>query len=153
MEGQQGQMKIYRSLVYTSVETQPFGRRELEQLLAVSRQNNRKNGITGILLYCDGCFIQVLEGSEDQVFQTFMRVEKDPRHRSINQVIDVYGDERNFQDWSMGFRVIEKEQADRSIFPGFTNYLRTGRLNDELRRELPRKIKVFLDAFRVVSRL
>ena len=33
----------------------------LDQILSVARENNARSGITGALLYNDGCFAQVLE--------------------------------------------------------------------------------------------
>ncbi len=55
------------SLTYVSSAVRPFAEDELADLLAVSRQNNARLGITGMLLYKDGNFMQVLEGEEAEV--------------------------------------------------------------------------------------
>ena len=53
---------------------------ELSSILAVSRANNKRDGVTGALLYSDGCCAQVLEGELDTVQQTFERIQNDMRH-------------------------------------------------------------------------
>ena len=67
-------------LVYVSTATEPFSSEELTRLLETSRKNNTADGVTGMLLYHDGNFFQVLEGDRDAVIGVFRRVERDPRH-------------------------------------------------------------------------
>jgi len=52
----------YVPLVYVSSATELFSDTQLENLLLRSRQNNSTLGITGMLLYKDGNFMQCLEG-------------------------------------------------------------------------------------------
>lgn len=47
--------------IYSSAAIKEFSPAELEELLAVSRKNNSKLGITGILLYEKGFFFQILD--------------------------------------------------------------------------------------------
>jgi hypothetical protein len=41
--------------------------------MALSRENNAKRGVTGMLLYKEGNFIQVLEGDEREVRIVFTK--------------------------------------------------------------------------------
>ncbi len=54
-------------LVYVSSATRPFSGEDLRALLATCRKNNAELGVTGMLLYKDGNFMQVLEGDEEAV--------------------------------------------------------------------------------------
>jgi len=60
-------------LSYTSIASHLMAHDELIQLLQEARENNRKRGITGMLLYMEGCFFQVLEGGRVLVSQNSQR--------------------------------------------------------------------------------
>jgi hypothetical protein len=55
------------------------------------------------LLYFEGAFIQVLEGSPGDVDTIFRKIENDNRHRNVMKIIDKPLNKRNFPGWSMGF--------------------------------------------------
>ena len=67
-------------LVYASIANEDFSQGQLLELLATSRRNNEQSGITGMLLYNERRFPQVLEGNEAAVSATSARIERDPRH-------------------------------------------------------------------------
>jgi hypothetical protein len=92
------------SLVYVSSATQLFSEEDLRALLAQSRDKNKRLGLTGLLLYKDGNFMQVLEGSEDAVLGTYATIQGDPRHHGILELIRQPIQEREFASWSMGFK-------------------------------------------------
>ena len=119
--------KIY-SLLYLSTATRPFSKDDLLKLLAISRQNNAKLGITGMLLYKGGSFQQILEGPEDAVKSLFAKLKGDPRHRGVIQLLDNFEDERQFPDWSMGFS--DLDSAEAAAVPGYSPFLSTS-LTDE----------------------
>lgn len=98
------------SLCYLSAATVPFSPAELDALLATSRANNARNDISGMLLYRDGDFLQVLEGPESAVRATYQRIARDPRHGRIMLIDESEVETRAFADWSMGFRRITREE-------------------------------------------
>ena len=74
-------------------------------ILAVSRRNNRRAGVSG-LLYGDGKrFLQVLEGPAELVEATFERIKGDPRHRAPVVLSRREVDEREFGTWDMAERL------------------------------------------------
>ena len=92
-------------LIYTSREKQEFTSDDLKKLLISSRIRNREVGVTGILVYHAGMFLQALEGEEEAVQTTLSRIEKDTRHGDVcvlhrNKSINK---RRMFGEWSMGF--------------------------------------------------
>lgn len=115
-----------RQLVYVSSAVRLFTDQELAELLRVSRSNNERGGITGMLLYAGGNFIQAIEGPPDTVAALETRIGLDDRHRGIITLIDGPVEERSFPEWSMGFRrmetVLEASVAgqNEAFLPGVT---------------------------------
>jgi hypothetical protein len=91
-------------LIYVSSSGHPMDDEALLELLETSRESNRKRDITGLLLYKDGNWLQVLEGPAEQVHDVFSRIRRDPRHHDVTVVSEDRIDARLFSDWAMGFR-------------------------------------------------
>ncbi|MDQ6808170.1 MAG: BLUF domain-containing protein [Verrucomicrobiota bacterium] len=108
-------------LVYVSIARDALRREDLLELLRVSRQNNMRDGITGLLLYKDGKFMQLLEGAEEAVLRTYCRIEKDRRHHGVTILLQDEIAERDFADWSMAFHDLDLEIARTT--PGFSDFL------------------------------
>lgn len=87
-------------VVYTSAAQRAAP--DLEGILEVSRRNNAQRGLTGVLLFAEGNFIQALEGPKDALDATYARIAADPRHRQIIDLFRTPISERHFPDWSMG---------------------------------------------------
>ncbi|MCY0094128.1 BLUF domain-containing protein [Hoeflea ulvae] len=104
-------------MLYVSGASRPMGERDIDAILAVSRDNNARAGITGMLLWADGVFIQILEGETGAVRRLAARIEQDPRHRNFMVMIEQKVAARAFSDWSMGFRQLDASGAvDQSLF-------------------------------------
>jgi hypothetical protein len=88
-------------LLYCSraVDTSPDA---IEAILSQSRQHNPVSGITGILCYGGGIFLQAIEGGRMQVSELFGHIMKDPRHKDVAVLDFEEIDERRFGGWSMG---------------------------------------------------
>jgi len=99
-------------LVYISRATQPFGQDELLALLRISRDNNARSEVTGVLLYANDRFFQVLEGPEAAVKATAARIGRDPRHTTMDVLLDEPISERQYAQWSMGYVSTETLPAD-----------------------------------------
>ncbi|MBS2938369.1 BLUF domain-containing protein [Nocardioides sp. J2M5] len=120
------------SLTYLSSAVDLLSRDDLARLLTHARANNERLGITGMMLYSDGSFIQTLEGPADHVDALFTLIDADPRHHQVFIVRREQIDERHFPAWRMDYREISEEEA--SGLPGFTDYLHTGVIEGEERR-------------------
>lgn len=76
----------------------------MKQLLISSRLRNQEKSITGMLLYDRGLFLQALEGEQGVVQSTFLRIERDTRHRDVTVLFrDANIPSRSFGEWAMGF--------------------------------------------------
>lgn len=79
------------------------------QILAASRRNNARDGLTG-LLYADGRrFLQALEGEALAVERTLERISADPRHRAVVVLSCRDIEVREFGEWAMAERVAGAE--------------------------------------------
>lgn len=90
-------------VLYVSRERRPMSEHEIANLLERTRRFNKLNGITGCLLHQDGWFMQMLEGSPDNVSELFEIIRHDPRHYGIRLIIEGPVQKRFFPEWSMGF--------------------------------------------------
>jgi hypothetical protein len=92
---------VYQVL-YHSQATGPVSEAELQGLLAQARSFNTRHYLTGILLYSDGRFVQLLEGPEPVVRALYAKIQQDRRHTQVVTVSEGPGPGRRFADWSMG---------------------------------------------------
>ncbi len=76
---------------------------DIRSILAASRRNNARDGVTGALLFSQGCFAQVLEGPLDAVESAFERIQCDERHSDVTVLQSGPVTARDFPDWSMAF--------------------------------------------------
>jgi hypothetical protein len=99
-------------LLYASdaVGVLPYG--TLVGIMTHAQQRNPARGITGMLCYGSGQFLQALEGERESVNQLYHAIARDPRHErcALLSVTDV--DQRDFPEWSM--KVVNWEDGDRA---------------------------------------
>ena len=95
------------SLAYESQASVPVTTPDLLELLAHSRENNARVGVTGILLYRRGTFLQVLEGPRAQVDALYATIARDERHHEVSTVLAEDRRERRFPDWTMAFADVD----------------------------------------------
>ena len=108
-------------LVYVSAAVTWFSDTELRALLVQARVNNERAGITGMLLYKDGNFMQVLEGDEAAVRALFARINADRRHRGVVIIDNGQAPARQFGAWSMAF--FDLNAANGDMPPGYSAFL------------------------------
>lgn len=92
-------------LVYisTSRSLAQVSEAEINSILAVSRRNNARDELTGLLVVGGRRFLQVLEGPAAALTAAYDRIEADPRHFALVQLSRRQVTERSFPDWQMGF--------------------------------------------------
>ena len=100
-------------IVYQSYAVGQPTTAELKFLLQQSRATNARLHITGLLLYGNGCFLQVLEGEEQDVQRVYARIRADSRHAHVVLLADGPIQARIFQGWSMGFKVLSEDDFGR----------------------------------------
>lgn len=89
-------------LLYASRAVPAVDQEELHTILRQCKARNPEHGITGVLCYSDGIFLQVLEGGRGAVNALYNRIVADPRHTQVELLSYREIGERRFAGWSMG---------------------------------------------------
>lgn len=126
-------------LLYVSraVDTSPPA---IEAILTQSRQHNPATGITGVLCYGGGIFLQAIEGGRSTVSQLYGHIQRDPRHKDVELLAFEEISERRFGGWTMGH--VNLAKLNHSIVlkysekPEFDPYLSSGKVSFALLEEL-----------------
>jgi hypothetical protein len=90
-------------LVYISHAAEDISYTDIREILSVSRKNNAQENITGLLIFREGFFLQLLEGSETAVKNILGKIMMDDRNHSLRVLIETESDQRLFQEWQMAF--------------------------------------------------
>ena len=86
---------------------------DLQAIVSAAKRNNPKLGITGVLFYHNGKFIQVIEGEEPGLRHLMTLLHQDTRHRNITVLIDEPVEKRGFADWNMdSFNLSNQDSLD-----------------------------------------
>ncbi len=89
-------------LMYASRAAASVDHDALQAILKKSKANNPALGVTGVLCFSGGIFLQVLEGGRMPVNRLYNRIAADPRHGDVVLLSYDEIDERSFAGWSMG---------------------------------------------------
>ncbi len=88
-------------LLYASraVDTSPDA---IESILHQSRDHNPHCGVTGVLCYGGGIFLQAIEGGRMAISDLYGHIQRDPRHKDVVLLHYEEISERRFAGWTMG---------------------------------------------------
>ncbi|MEI7611528.1 MAG: BLUF domain-containing protein [Betaproteobacteria bacterium] len=111
-------------LIYVSRASIECDDAELDTMLESSVRHNATQHVTGMLLYSGGNFMQVLEGEDTAVDETYGRIAKDHRHKGLIVVVREPIKKRDFESWSMGFRRLN--QTDAAAHPNLAAFFEYG---------------------------
>ena len=130
-------------LIYVSTAMQQFSAEDLLQLLDQSRAKNARLGLTGMLLYTENNFFQVLEGEPAVVDELFQTISHDERHMKMVTIIREPIAKRSFGEWTMGFADITS--SDLQEITGLNDFFREGTTFAQLNAGRAKKL---LNAFK-----
>ena len=130
-------MKLIQ-LVYASAADNRVTQEDIDAIIRVSVENNSANNITGMLMYADGSFLQVLEGEESAVEELFFNICTDKRHRDVVKIFQNGVSERNFDKWSMG--LASMKNADLASIPGCEDFFQSGAHISAISESTARKV-------------
>ncbi|HXE22940.1 MAG TPA: BLUF domain-containing protein [Rhodoferax sp.] len=112
----------------------------IDSILTQSRQYNPVSGITGILCYGGGVFLQAIEGGRVPVNDLYGHIQKDPRHKDVVLLSYEEISERRFGGWTMGQVNLSKINTNilmkYSEKPELDPYAVSGRVSLALLEEL-----------------
>ena len=91
------------AVVYTSSAIADITDADLERLIEDARRKNDEVGVTGVLLYHDGAFLQYFEGPPAAVEEVYARIRRSTLHRGLIELTREPVTHRSFGQWVMGF--------------------------------------------------
>lgn len=94
------------SISYMSSAVEIPTREQIDRLLERSRAVNAQEQVTGVLFYADGNYHQYIEGPPEGVERVYARILASPLHRNVFELLREPIEEREFSDWSMGYRAV-----------------------------------------------
>jgi hypothetical protein len=89
-----------KHLIYTSKPIN-FDDFSISNILKSSQKNNKKDGITGALIFREDIFLQFLEGPENKVDKAFNNIASDKRHKDVLKLKEDITDRKLFTSWAM----------------------------------------------------
>ena len=92
-----------QAIAYVSTAARELSASDLDFIVRESRRFNAARGITGVLLHCDGNFMQFIEGEPEAVADTWTRIRSSRLHHQVNELMNLPVERREFSDWTMGF--------------------------------------------------
>ncbi len=117
-----------RQMLYVSNTSRTVPAEQLNAILECARTNNARLGISGMLLYADGGFLQILEGEDGALDELYCRICADPRHWEQRVLLDHQSDP-SFRGWSMGFDRVQPGMAEGDSAFSITGDAIAGRLS------------------------
>jgi hypothetical protein len=130
-------------IVYASAASHVYAEEQLERLLSKARESNRRSGITGMLVYHEQSFLQLIEGPGTALNSLFARLRSDQGHHRVVLLLRERVAARSFADAPMGFAQLTN--AELQGIPEMADFLER---RMTLQGLTPRRAVRFLTAFR-----
>jgi hypothetical protein len=94
---------VLYQIAYVSLCRTRLNEALLLDILSVSKRNNTRDGVSGILMYHDQMFFQFLEGERTRAKKCYARILCDPRHSAISLMWEGEAENRTFTPWALGY--------------------------------------------------
>jgi hypothetical protein len=114
-------------IAYVSTAKDGLRYDDISGILEIANKNNKLRGVTGVLVYCNKHFFQILEGQKELVIDLYNEISTDARHDNIIKLQENEISDRNFASWSMAFKSYNKELRTLDNFNNeqFYSYVKT----------------------------
>lgn len=122
---------------------------DLEEILVDARSGNERRNITGVLVYVDGVFLQILEGDKDTVLDLMCSISADSRHSSVKVFHEIEVDASTFGNWRMAYVSATPEQLAVWAELGGTTSIES--VLEDIRREPHRASRVVETILRALA--
>lgn len=104
-----------QSVIYISTAVSSFSRDDLDTLVATCAERNRRDDITGCLVYNGVNFIQLLEGESDKIAACMARISGDERHTGVVTIRDNEISARECPEWGMVGLKVSQQPSEEEI--------------------------------------
>ncbi len=105
---------MHRIIYISTARVEPT-REMVADILRQSYRNNRRDGLTGLLVVGGRRFLQVLEGDRERLDAAYVRIKEDPRHFALVELGRRPITGRGFGDWDMGCRLLSGDNLEALV--------------------------------------
>ncbi|WP_232224010.1 BLUF domain-containing protein [Gillisia sp. CAL575] len=129
------------AIVYVSTASNNLKDEEIQNILSSSNTWNNKNDITGLLLFSEGNFFQIIEGEKKTITELFETIQEDDRHHNIMQIFgkDIHKDA---YDGYVSDCVSDQSDYEPEKFQHYLNHIKV--LDKTAQKAVENILKVFL---------
>ncbi|WP_378182885.1 BLUF domain-containing protein [Aquimarina sp. SS2-1] len=106
---------MWRTISYVSTAAPSLTNSDLSTLFEYVKENNNSRNITGILMYSDGNFFQVLEGENELIHDLFVKILEDSRHYNVIKIFDREIANCSFSKYHSSFKVIGEKSNHKEL--------------------------------------
>lgn len=103
--------------------------------------NNKSRNITGILLFNERNFFQLLEGEKKIIQDLYLKISEDTRHHDIIQFLEIPVTRPSFDGYMTDF-ITDDKKYDRSKLEHYLHYIEV--LNPESRKAVKRVMELMM---------
>src|ERR1700677_663114 len=100
-------------VIYLGAASSDLSEHDTVKFLNEARKANRKNDVSGMMLYVGGCLLLLLEGEAPKVDAAFREIVA--TKREMRAILREAVAEREFPDWIMGFEAVAPAEAARLL--------------------------------------
>lgn len=136
-------------IIYSSKATRPMDSALLEQILVDARSGNEARDVTGVLVYVDGVFLQILEGERAVLDELLASIRADTRHDSMKVFHEAEVEERAFSDWRMAY--LSPDVTDMSRWAGLEGARSIEDLLADVHRDVQRVPRILVSIVKAIA--
>lgn len=103
------------AICYVSTATPGLKIEEIQEILNNTEKNNNKKNITGVLLYSEGNFLQVLEGEKETLNELYTTIKDDNRHRNLIKILQKEIEENQFDSYICNFSAMDTSNKSTEV--------------------------------------
>lgn len=103
-------------LVYRSQAVREISSKDILSILNTAEERNNRLQITGLLVYSNHRFMQLLEGESEHVYPLLEAIKQDPRHQDLEIMVDRLAETRCMPMWAMAFGALESQLVGTEKF-------------------------------------
>ncbi len=129
------------AISYISTASNSVNKDEIKELLNKSEKRNDEKEITGLLLYSEGHFFQIIEGEKQEVSQLYNKIINDQRHSDVIKLFETEIKREAFDGYKSDM-VSESSGYNISTFKTYSNYLEI--LSPQKRNAVENLLKAFI---------
>ena len=130
------------AISYVSTAAPGLDEKQVEEIFKKTNAHNNGNGITGILLFSEGNFFQVIEGEKSIILDLYDKIQQDKRHQNIIKIFGREIKEENFVNYETEF-ISEKKKQNLETVDDYLNNIRS--LDQPSQNAVRNILSAFLD--------